>query len=53
MLVNEWARFKIMSLLVKAGSGLGIRDWTEMEIRYVKGIIYRPKLVSSEKVLNG
>ena len=46
MLVNEWARFKIMSLLVKAGSGLGIRDWTEMEIRCVKD---RPKLVSSEK----
>ena len=42
---------KVMSLLAKAGSGLrfsfGVRAWTEMEIRCVKGM-YRLKLVSSE-----
>ena len=39
---------KVMSLLVKAESGLGfrfgVRAWTEMEIRRVKGM-YRLKLV--------
>ena len=43
---------KVMSLLVKAGSGLGfsfgVRAWTEMEIWCVEGM-YRLKLVSSEK----
>ena len=43
---------KVTNLLVKAGSGLGIsfgvRAWTEMEIRCVKGR-YRLKLLSSEK----
>ena len=42
----------VMSLLVKAGSGVGfsfgVKDWTEMEIRCVKGM-YRLKLISSEK----
>ena len=42
----------MVSLLAKAGSGLGfslgVRAWTEMEIRCVKGM-YRLKLVSSEK----
>ena len=41
---------KVTSLLAKAGSGLrfsfGVRAWTEMEIRCVKGM-YRLKLVSS------
>ena len=41
---------KVTSLLVKAGSGLrfsfGVRTWTGMEIRHVKGM-YRLKLVSS------
>ena len=41
---------KVTSLLAKAGSGLrfsfGVRAWTGMEIRYVKGM-YRLKLVSS------
>ena len=41
----------VTSLLAKAGSGLGfsfgVRDWTEMEIRCVKGM-QRLKLVSSE-----
>ena len=50
-LVDEWA-FKIMSLLAKAGSGLGfsfgVRAWTEMEIRCVKGM-YMLILVSGEK----
>ena len=45
---------KVMSLLAKAGSGLGfsfgVRAWTEMEIRCVKGMC-RLKLVSSEKKL--
>ena len=43
---------KVMSLLAKAGSGharLGVRAWTEMKIRCVKGM-YRLKLVSSEKI---
>ena len=43
---------KVMSLLDKAGSGLGfsfgVRGWTEMEIWCVKGM-YRLKLVSTEK----
>ena len=43
---------KVMSLLAKAGSGLGfsfgVRAWTEMEMQCVKGM-YRLKLVSSEK----
>ena len=42
---------KVTSLIVKAGSGLrfsfGVRAWTEMEIRCVKGM-HRLKLVSSE-----
>ena len=42
---------KVMSLFVKAGSGLrfsfGVRAWTEMEIRCVKGM-HRLKLVSCE-----
>ena len=42
---------KVTSLLAKAGSGLrfsfGVRAWTEMEIRCVKGM-YRLKLVSCE-----
>ena len=42
---------KVMSLIVMAGSGLrfsfGVRAWTEMEIRCVKGM-QRLKLVSSE-----
>ena len=42
---------KVTSLIVKAGSGLrfrfGVRAWTEMEIRCVKGM-YRVKLVSCE-----
>ena len=42
---------KVTSLLAKAGSGrrfsFGVRAWTEMEIRCVKGM-YRLKLVSSE-----
>ena len=42
---------KVMSLIVKAGSGLrfsfGVRAWTEMEIWCVKGI-HRLKLVSCE-----
>ena len=40
---------KVMSLLIKAGSGLGfsfgVRAWTEMETRCVKGM-YR---LTSEK----
>ena len=42
---------KVMSLIVKAGSGLrfsfGVRAWTEMEIWCVKGM-HRLKLVSCE-----
>ena len=42
---------KVTSLLAKAGSGLrfsfGVKAWTEMEIRCIKGM-YRLKLVSSE-----
>ena len=42
---------KVMSLVVKAGSGLRcgfvVRAWTEMEIRCVKGM-YRLKLVPCE-----
>ena len=42
---------KITNLIVKAGSGLrfsfGVRAWTEMEIRCIKGM-YRLKLVSCE-----
>ena len=44
----------ITSLLAKGGSGLGfsfgVRAWTEMEMRRVKGM-YRLKLISSEKDL--
>ena len=44
----------ITSLLAEAGSGVGfsfgVKAWTEMEIRYVKGM-YRLKLVSSENNL--
>ena len=40
MLVKEFGVLKVMSLLVKAGSGLGfsfgVRVWTEMEIWCVK-----------------
>ena len=40
---------KATSLIVKAGSGLrfsfGVRAWTEMEIRCIKGM-YRLKLIS-------
>ena len=49
MLVNEWAWSR--SRVCKAGSGLrfsfGVRAWTEMEIRCIKGM-YRLKLVSCE-----
>ena len=42
----------VMSLLAKAGSGVGfsfgVRAWTEMELRCVKGM-HRLKLTSSEK----
>ena len=42
---------KVTSLLGKAGSGLrfsfGVKPWTEMEIRCVKGM-HRLRLVSSE-----
>ena len=42
---------KVTSLVVKAGSGLrssfGVRAWTELEIRCVKGM-HRLKLVSCE-----
>ena len=42
----------IGSLLAKAGSGVGfsfgVRAWTKVEIRCVKGM-YRLKLISSEK----
>ena len=42
---------KVTSLIVKAGSGLrfsfGVRAWTEMEIRCVKGM-HRLKLASCE-----
>ena len=42
----------VTSLLAKAGSGVGfsfgVRAWTEVEIRCVKGM-YRLKLISSEK----
>ena len=50
MLINEWAWFKVMSLLAKARLGFffGVRAWTEMEIQCVKGM-HRLKLVSSEK----
>ena len=45
-----------MSLLAKAGSGLrfsfGVRPWTEMEIRCVKGM-YRLKLESQVKIIQG
>ena len=41
----------VTSLLAKAGSGVGfsfgVKDWTEMEIRCIKGM-YRLKLISSE-----
>ena len=44
---------EVTSLLVKAGSvhgfSYGGRAWTEMEIRFIKGM-YRLKLVSSEKI---
>ena len=43
---------KVTGLLVKAGSGVGfsfgVRAWTEMEIRCIKGM-FRLKLVSSNK----
>ena len=42
---------KVTSLIVKAGSGLrfsfGVRAWTEMEIRCVKGM-HKLKLVPCE-----
>ena len=42
----------ITSLLTEAGSGIGfsfgVRAWTEVEIRCVKGM-YRLKLISGEK----
>ena len=45
-------RGNVTSLLAKAGSGVGftfgVRAWTEMKIRYVKGM-HRLKLISSEK----
>ena len=41
----------VTSLLAKAGSGVGfsfgVKHWTEIEIRCVKGM-YRLKLISSE-----
>ena len=43
---------KVMRLLIKATSGhgfsFGVRAWTEMEIRSIKGICML-KVVSSEK----
>ena len=40
----------VTNLLVKTGSGVGfsfgVKAWTEMEIRWVKGM-YRIKLISS------
>ena len=42
VLVNEWGVVKVTRLLIKAGSGhglsFGVRAWTEMEIRCVKGM---------------
>ena len=42
---------KVTSLITKAGSGLGfsfgVRAWTEMEIRCIKGM-YRLKVVPCE-----
>ena len=44
---------KVISLFIKAGSGLelsfGVRAWTEMEMRCIKGM-YKLKQVSSEKI---
>ena len=44
---------KVMSLLAKAGNGLGfsfgVRAWTEMEIQCDKGM-HKVKLVSGEKI---
>ena len=54
MLVNEWAwltsRVCLLRLEVEVGFSFGVKDWTEMEIRCVKGM-YRLKLVSSENDL--
>ena len=51
ILVNEWAWLRSQSWLIKARSGLGfsfgVRAWTEVEIRCVKGM-YRLKLVYNE-----
>ena len=45
---------KVMSLLIKAGTGVGcmfgLRAWTEKDIWCIKGM-YRLKVVSSERVL--
>ena len=54
MIVNKWAWLRSrVCLFNKAGSGLelsfGVRAWTEMEIRCVKGM-YKLKQVSSEKI---
>ena len=47
---------KVTSLVFKAGSGFGfsfgVRAWTEMKIRCIKGM-YRLKLVSSKKKIQG
>ena len=48
MLVNKWAWLKSRVCLSGLGFSFGVRAWTEMEIRCVKGM-YRLKLVSSEK----
>ena len=54
MVVNEWAWSRSLVCLLKAGRGLrfsfGVRTWTGMEIRCVKGM-YRLKLVSSRNNL--
>ena len=47
MLVNEWAWSRSRVCLLRLEVSFGVRAWTEMEIRCVKGM-HRLKLVSSE-----
>ena len=51
MLINKWAwsrsRVCLLRLEVDLGFSFGVRTWTEMEIRCVKGM-HTLKLVSSE-----
>ena len=49
MLVNEcvWSRSRVCLLRLEVRLSFGVRAWTEMEIRCVKGM-YRLKPVSSE-----